>query len=236
MSATFIGNGRRALLLGCNQQIVLEFEGGPYRFHGVIGPLAVPAPVRRELARMLDALTEAFALRGLGSLDFLLDGQTIRVLEVNPRPSASLELYPQVGDRPVLRAHLAACAADGNGNLPDDPWRRGAMRDDANAEVDAIAATVGVSAAEQAVHGTEIVFAPHPVRLTAAAAAQLARLPATHDLPRGAEAGAHATHFAPGEPLCSVSASGADAASVLRELARRRDAVLDILQTLETVE
>ncbi len=234
MSASFIGNGRRALLLGCNQQLVREFEGGPYRFHGVIGPLPVPAPVRRELAQMLDSLTEAFALRGLGSLDFMLEGHTIRVLEINPRPSASLELYPQVGDQPVLQAHLAACAADGNGNLPGDPWRRAAVRDDA--EVNAIAASIAACAVEQAVRGTEIVFAPHPVRLSLAAAAHLASLPATHDLPRGAVAGAHATHFAPGEPLCSVSASGADAASVARELARRRDAVLNILQCLETVE
>ena len=248
MSATFIGNGRRALLLGCNRQIVRPFDGGPYRFHGVIGPLAVPAPVRREIARMLDALTAAFALRGLGSLDFLLDGHTVRVLEVNPRPPASLALYPRVGDQPVFRAHLAACAADGDSDFPDNPWRTGAARDaaaasaaaaadaaaDADADVDVDADTI--SAAEQPVRGTEIIFAPRPVRLSATAAAQLATLPATHDLPRDASPGSHATHFAPGEPLCSVSASGADLASVSAELARRRDAVLDILQVPETVE
>jgi uncharacterized protein len=216
MSATFIGNGRRARLLGCNQQIVRPHDAGPYRYHGVIGPLPVPAPVRHEIGRMLDALTEAFTLRGLGSLDFMLNGQDIRVLEVNPRPSASMELYPQVGDRPVLRAHLAACAAAGDGGLPVDP-RRG-------------------NDAEPRVRGTEIVFAPHPVRLSGEAAARLASLRATHDLPRGPDAGTHATHFAPGEPLCSVGASGADATRVSEQLAQRRDAVLDVLRSLETIE
>jgi uncharacterized protein len=212
MSATFIGDGRRTRLLGCNQQIVRPFPDGPFRYHGVIGPLPMPAPVQSEIAQMLDALTEAFALRGLGSLDFLLDGATIHVLEVNPRPSASLEMYPCVGDQPVLLAHLAACSVDARSHLPCEPWHRGAVR------------------------GTEIVFAPHPLRLGAAAVTRLAGLPATHDLPRGPAAGAPATHFAPGEPLCSVSAGGADAASVSEQLARRRDAVLDILQSLETIE
>ena len=138
-----------------------------------------------------------------------------------------------------------ADSSDGDSDFPDDPWRTGAARDAAAASAAAAAAAAAadvdvdaatISAAEQPVRGTEIIFAPRPVRLSAAAAAQLASLPATHDLPRGATPGSHATHFAPGEPLCSVSASGADLASVSAELARRRDAVLDILQVPETVE
>jgi uncharacterized protein len=211
MSASFIANGRRARLLGCNEQLVRPFGRSPYRFHGVVGPVGVPAAVRLQIARMLDALTEEFALRGLASLDFLLDGERVDVLELNPRPSASMVLYPTLGGSALLHAHLQACAGAALPELPS-----------------------GAALAQGAapcVRGSEIVFAPRSLRLSGAAQARLAALPAIHDLPH-APAGADAPHFERDAPLCSVSASGADAASVKRELARRRDAVLQTLETL----
>ena len=46
------------------------------------------------------ALTVEFELCGLGSLDFMLDGDAVGVLEVNPRPPASVALYrDQAADR-----------------------------------------------------------------------------------------------------------------------------------------
>ncbi len=213
MSATFLANGREALLLGCNQQIVRPFDDLPFRFHGVIGPVAVPAAVRTRIARALDALSASFCLRGLGSLDFLLDGDAVNVLEVNPRPPASMALYPRVGDHALFSAHLQAC-------------RGGALLDTAMGEDSAVGSPQ--------VRGTEIVFAAQPLRLDDAALAALAQKPATHDVPRRAATRADAPHFARGEPVCSISASGTDAAGVSRELAQRRNAVLHLLQTSET--
>ena len=45
-------------------------------------------------------------MRGWCSLDFMRDGDTIVVLEVNPRPPASLSLYAQPG---LIDAQLRAC-------------------------------------------------------------------------------------------------------------------------------
>ncbi|MFZ2650531.1 MAG: ATP-grasp domain-containing protein [Burkholderiaceae bacterium] len=213
MSATFIADGHQAVLLGCNEQMIRPFADHPYRFHGVFGPVAVPAAVCAEVTRIVAALTEAFALRGLGSLDFMLEGEAVGVLEVNPRPPASMALYPRVGrrgDLPVLGAHLNAC-------------RDATLR--------------GVAAPQtsvRAVRGTEIVFADRALRLNMAAAAALAETAATHDLPHCvAQDGAHETHFAAGDPLCSVSAGGADAASVKLELAQRRATVLRTLEAFQ---
>ncbi len=148
----------------------------------------------------LRALTQTFSLRGLGSLDFLLAGDRVLVLEVNPRPPASLALYPRVGAGGVLRAHLRACQ---HGELP--------------------AVATAVSAP---VNGHQIVFAPRALRLDDATLTHWATGSQLHDQPRAA------TRFAAGEPVCSVSAWGADADSVKIELARRSDAVLCTLETL----
>jgi predicted ATP-grasp superfamily ATP-dependent carboligase len=131
----------------------------------------------------LRALVEAFSLRGLGSLDFMRDGDAIDVLEVNPRPPASMVLY----GHGIVAAHVRACV---QGELPQWP-----------AQLDRV-------------HGSEVVFAPCRFWLDEPAAQRLAARAGCHDLPIAAMA------FEAGEPLCSVSASGANAGHV-RELLRR---------------
>lgn len=215
MSATFIANGREARVLGFNQLIVRPFGARPFVFCGVLGPVRLPAQVAQRLGDVLGRLAAAFSLRGLGSLDFMLDGADFSVLEVNPRPPASMALYrkrsghaasqwPHGG---VVCAHLRACL---HGELP--AWPEAAGHD----------------TADPAVAGTEIVFAPRPMRLDAAAAVRLAGLDgfgACHDLPVGA------TRFGAGDPVCSVTASGPDAAQVRTLLARGREAVHQLLET-----
>jgi len=198
MSATFIANGRDAVLLGHNEQIVRPLGARPFVYRGVCGPVPVPAGVAREVGAAVRALAASFGLRGLGSLDYLLDGERVSVLEVNPRPPASMALYPVAGGTGVLRAHLRACLDD---ELPLAPEP---------------AATVG---------GCEIVYAPRALRLDEAAATALASWPDAHDLPHAG------TPFEAGDPLCSVSARGPDAASVKIGLARQREAVLQQLES-----
>ncbi|HEY6513113.1 MAG TPA: ATP-grasp domain-containing protein, partial [Burkholderiaceae bacterium] len=199
MSATFVANGRDAVLLGHNEQIVRALGTRPFVYCGVCGPVAVPAAVAREVSAAVRAVAAAFGLRGLGSLDYLLDGERVSVLEVNPRPPASLALYPDAGGIGVLHAHLRACLHD---ELPAAP------------------------PPEAGVGGSEIVWAPRPLRLGEAAAAALAAWPGTHDLPHAG------TRFEAGDPLCSVTTRGPDAASVKIGLARQREAVLQQLETI----
>lgn len=177
-SATFLSNGIDATLLGFNWQIVRPLGDMPFAFHGVIGP--VPAP--DGLNAVVRGLAAAFALRGLGSVDLLLDGGRMAVLEVNPRPPASAELYPAIG----LAAHLRACAG---GPLPAAP-------------------------ADGLVHGRLIVYAPRDLE------ASLPRRPWVHDRP------ADGTPVGRDQPLCTVSADGADDGVVEQCLAARAEAVL----------
>ncbi len=211
MSVTFIANGTDACVLGVNQQIVRPFGARPFVFCGVIGPVPVPADVSRHIDTMLRQLVAAFSLRGLGSLDFMLDDAgAVHVLEINPRPPASLALYAARRARAsssagaavgVIAAHVRACL---DGELPD----------------------LLSPAGDPAVEGTEIVFAPRPLRLDDAAALRLAGLAGCHDLPRAA------SRFAADDPVCSVSADGATGAEVRERLDRGRDAVHQLLETL----
>ena len=158
MSATFIANGSAVVVLGCNEQLVGPVGGAPHAFRGVVGPLRCAPPLQRQVDEALHTLVPAFGLRGLCSLDFICDvNGCIHVLEVNPRPPASLALYGELQGG-LLRAHLAACreATLPTGALPISPLR-----------------------------GTEIVHARRPMRLSDAGADWLAAQPDTHDLPRG---------------------------------------------------
>jgi predicted ATP-grasp superfamily ATP-dependent carboligase len=76
------------------------------------------------------------------------------------------------------------------------------------------------------VSGTEIVFAPRSLRLDDAAADTLASHPGTHDLPHAG------TGFAPGDPVCTVTACGPDPDSVKIALARQREGVLHKLESV----
>ena len=69
-------------------------------------------------------LAGAFALRGLFGVDFIWDGERAWTVEVNPRPTASLEAIEAAYGIAVFHAHLRACA----GVLPptEAAWSRAA--------------------------------------------------------------------------------------------------------------
>jgi predicted ATP-grasp superfamily ATP-dependent carboligase len=111
VSVTFVADGRRAVLLGFNRQRVQARPGAPFAFAGLVGPVQLPARAAASLQQALAALVAEFGLVGLGSLDALLDGDRIALLEINPRPPASHALY----EPGALAAHLDACR---HGRLP----------------------------------------------------------------------------------------------------------------------
>ncbi|WP_213954795.1 ATP-grasp domain-containing protein [Variovorax sp. dw_954] len=204
MSATFIANGSDADVLGFNHLIVRPMAGCPFVFCGAVGPVPLPADVGAGITGAVRALAAAFSLRGLGSLDFMLDGDVVHVLEVNPRPSLSMGLYRRLrrlsAAPGMMSAHVRACV---QGELPQWPSHVGNIP----------------------VQGTEIIYARHPVSLDESAAKRLAGHADCHDLPNAP------MQFQAGEPVCSVSASGSNADEVYAMLRRRREAVHLSLET-----
>ena len=112
----FVADGKSAQLLAMTDQWTDPAPDKRFRFGGAVRPSAVSAQVRDGLAEAMSLLTEKFRLRGLNSLDVLVGEDGFTVLEVNPRPSATIDLFP---DWPLFAWHIASC----RGTLPPSPVR-----------------------------------------------------------------------------------------------------------------
>jgi uncharacterized protein len=110
----FVADGRSARLLAVTDQWADPAPDKPFRFGGAVWPSATSAAIQTGLAEAAHLLAGAFRLRGLNSLDALASEDGFTVLEVNPRPSATIDLFPEWN---VFAWHLASCG----GNLPPAP-------------------------------------------------------------------------------------------------------------------
>ena len=124
-SAAAVADGRSAVLLGVSEQLIgrraLGVRG--WRWCGNVVPPRLPAPEQRALADAAAAicahLAAAFGLRGVFGVDLVWDGAQPWVVEVNPRPVASLETIDAAHGVRSFAAHLEACA----GRLPAEGRR-----------------------------------------------------------------------------------------------------------------
>ena len=122
-SAAAVGDGRDAVVLGVTEQLVGERAFGVrgYRWCGNVVPPRLPVD-EHQVRAICSCLAAAFGLRGLFGVDFVWDGERAWTLEVNPRPTASLEAIEAAYGVGVFAAHLQGCA----GRLPDAGARQGA--------------------------------------------------------------------------------------------------------------
>ncbi len=110
VSALFVANRRAAMPLFFSTQWPDPAPAAPFRYGGAVRPAAITPSVAARLEGAIAAITTAAGLVGLNSADFLLDGEDWALLEVNPRPGATLDLAP----RKALAWHLASL----RGRLP----------------------------------------------------------------------------------------------------------------------
>ena len=186
MSALFVADGERFRRIALNRLVVRAVGPLPHVYVGAVGPVLDDA-IEQAVDDALSGLVPAFGLRGLGSLDFLAGESGASWLEINPRPSATLQLHPGAWPGGLVRAHVDAV----RGRLPAGPPRRVA-----------------------GVRGHSTVFALRAGVVDASPAARR-DLPHVHDVP------APGTRFAPGAPICTVSAEGRTVADTLRLLDAR---------------
>ena len=117
-SAAAVGDGVDAVVLGLTEQLVgrRAFGVRGYRWCGNVVPPRLPAGERDGLLAQARAicscLAGAFALRGLFGVDVVWDGERAWTVEVNPRPTASLEAIEAAYGVDVFGAHLRACAGE----------------------------------------------------------------------------------------------------------------------------
>lgn len=105
MSVTFLADGDRAYLLGFNRLRVEALGEAAFCYAGAVAGAHLAAALRARVQWRLDRLVRVTGLRGLAGLDFLLDGEALIALEVNPRPTATFELYDDAFPEGLVRWH-----------------------------------------------------------------------------------------------------------------------------------
>jgi uncharacterized protein len=108
VSALFLADGKRVSVLGYSTQWAQPKPGQPYRYGGAVQPSMLVSGVANALAAVVQKLAQALALVGLNSADFLVDGEDYWLLEINPRPGATIDIFEQP-EKPLFAQHVAAC-------------------------------------------------------------------------------------------------------------------------------
>ena len=118
VSALVLGNGRAALVLGFSAQWAAPRKGRSFRYGGAVRPASLPSEMNTALTDAVERLASAVPLIGLNSFDFIVDDDAFWLLEINPRPGATIDIFEPT-DGSLFALHVVACS----GELPERPLK-----------------------------------------------------------------------------------------------------------------
>jgi len=109
----FLADGRTIRILAVTEQWCAPTPIRPFRYAGALirsaaEPPALPEDLVAAIADAAARIVTATGLRGLASADVLVDGSDWWLMEINPRPGATLDILDRRAV-PLLEAHSAAC-------------------------------------------------------------------------------------------------------------------------------
>ncbi len=111
VSALLLANGVSAIVLGFSAQWSCPTLHQPFRYGGAVQPADIAPGVADRLADAACRLAGRLSLKGLNSADFIVDGDNFWVLEINPRPGATLDIF-ETEERSLFALHITACRGD----------------------------------------------------------------------------------------------------------------------------
>jgi predicted ATP-grasp superfamily ATP-dependent carboligase len=85
----------------------------PYRFGGAVGSIALSEDLEARLVDIALAVAAEMSLAGLVSFDFLVAKDEPVLIEVNPRPGATLDVFDD-GQGTLIQAHIEGCRQGGD--------------------------------------------------------------------------------------------------------------------------
>jgi predicted ATP-grasp superfamily ATP-dependent carboligase len=94
-------------LVGFSRQWTAGGAVRPYRYGGAIGPATLDAAIEGRMIAAAQGVCRALELVGLVSFDFLLTDGIPYLLEVNPRPGATIDVFDDANGA-LFQAHIAA--------------------------------------------------------------------------------------------------------------------------------
>jgi uncharacterized protein len=108
ISALFLACEKQAEIVGLSMQWAAPTQASPFRYGGAAGPIDIEPSHAREIARSVALIASEFDLIGLNSADFLVSDDAVWLLEINPRPGATLDVF-ESNEAPLFARHIAAC-------------------------------------------------------------------------------------------------------------------------------
>ncbi len=106
-SGLFVGHERGCLFLGATSQLVGTpwLHAAPFHYAGSVGLLELPERVYRWFRDLGNILADRFGLRGIFGVDCILQGDMPWTIEINPRYTASVEVWEYARKRSALALH-----------------------------------------------------------------------------------------------------------------------------------
>jgi predicted ATP-grasp superfamily ATP-dependent carboligase len=101
-------------VLGFSEQWTAPSTRSLWRYGGAVRPASLSAVLARTMTSAVKRVAHSFKLKGLGSADFMVSSEEALLLEINPRPGATLDIFDS-GRSPLLKLHLDAVI---EGKLP----------------------------------------------------------------------------------------------------------------------
>lgn len=142
LSVSFLADGHEARIVGFNTLWTAADQRRGFSYGGAVNRAPLAAAQRERLGAHVQALVAELGLIGLNGLDVVMAGGEPLVLELNPRPGATFELYDARPGQGLLAWHIRAC----QGSLPPPrAW------------------------ASSPIRGHEIVYADRPLSIAAGA-------------------------------------------------------------------
>lgn len=108
VSALILSDASGTRVLGFSEQWRAPALDRPYRYGGAVQPAGIAPAEAERMTEIAASIGDAFGLRGLGSIDFIQTNDGPLVLEVNPRPGATLDIFDCDDGCPLLAKHVAA--------------------------------------------------------------------------------------------------------------------------------
>jgi uncharacterized protein len=108
ISALFLASERKAEIIGLSLQWTAPTPETPFRYGGAVGPVDIDRALTEEIGRSVAAIASELDLVGLNSADFLVSTDAVWLIEINPRPGATLDVF-ESNEAPLFARHVAAC-------------------------------------------------------------------------------------------------------------------------------
>ncbi len=108
ISALFLAAEGNAQVIGLSMQWTAPTPVSPFRYGGAAGPVEIVPQQAGEIVRAVAVIAAELNLVGLNSADFLVSDDAVWLIEINPRPGATLDVF-ESNEAPLVARHIAAC-------------------------------------------------------------------------------------------------------------------------------